>query len=106
MASENAIPGMEIPEGYTEAASGGSAPWQELPPPKLFTNAFVFDATGRAVLLGYKKRGFGKDMCVSFLVNETFCSLTRDTGGMVLVERLSRARQRYKLRDASCRSAS
>jgi hypothetical protein len=62
MASANTIPGMDIPGGYAEAASGGSAPWQELPPPKLFTNAFVFDATGRAVLLGYKKRGFGKDM--------------------------------------------
>jgi 8-oxo-dGTP diphosphatase/2-hydroxy-dATP diphosphatase len=63
MATSRVIPpGINIPHGYYEVVSGGSVPWQELPPPKLFTNAFVFDPPGQRILLGYKKRGFGKDM--------------------------------------------
>lgn len=55
-----------LPPGLTgtaqETSSGGTADWKSITETRLFTNAFVFSDDGAKVLLGYKKRGFGKDL--------------------------------------------
>ena len=68
-------PGLEGFGSTQFVTSGGSGEWLDLPPIKLYTNSFIIKSgkvvfmgfkpvrlliRDRKVLLGYKKRGFGK----------------------------------------------
>ena len=72
-------PGLECFGSVQVSTSGGSGKWFDLPPVKLYTLSLIiksgkvtyadFCPTARSltwspnkILLGYKKRGFGKDM--------------------------------------------
>jgi len=68
-------PGLEGFGSTQFVTSGGNGEWLDLPPTKLYTNSFIIKPgkvismgfkpmrlliRDRKVLLGYKKRGFGK----------------------------------------------
>ncbi|KAG8679929.1 hypothetical protein FRC09_018616, partial [Ceratobasidium sp. 395] len=66
---------MLIPPGLPTCASAavtvqgcveGYETWREFHVIKRYTNAFVWDPETKKVLLGYKKRGFGKGMYNGF----------------------------------------
>ncbi|KAI5118833.1 hypothetical protein M0805_006153 [Coniferiporia weirii] len=65
-ATQTPPPGLN--ENLVELLSGGNAnaQWRDLQPFKLFTNVFVCDKSAGMVLLGMKKRGFGKGMYNGF----------------------------------------
>lgn len=64
MNSAQLPPGLSASVPFEEAATGGSAEWMQYDKMKLYTNAFI--RKGDKLLLGYKKRGFGKDLFNGF----------------------------------------
>jgi len=57
-------PGLEGFASVQVSTRGGSGKWFDLPPVKLYTVSLIIKS-GK-ILLGYKKRGFGKDMYNGF----------------------------------------
>ncbi|OCH91301.1 hypothetical protein OBBRIDRAFT_812243 [Obba rivulosa] len=57
-------PGLSAGEDVTEIAKGGVQEWTPIEQVKLYTNAFILQ--DNKILLGYKKRGFGKDLYNGF----------------------------------------
>jgi len=57
-------PGLEGFGPIQVSTNGGSGKWSDLPPVKLYTVSLIIKS-GK-ILLGYKKRGFGKDMYNGF----------------------------------------
>ncbi|KZT12768.1 uncharacterized protein LAESUDRAFT_689577 [Laetiporus sulphureus 93-53] len=57
-------PGLDVTEELEKISEGGSSLWLDFESVRLYTNAFI--RQDEKLLLGYKKRGFGKDLFNGF----------------------------------------